>query len=48
MGTLATRIGGAFGILAVLVMIPAFIVGSPDQPRTPDEARNYYDADPRS
>lgn len=44
MGTLATRIGGAFGILAALVMIPAFTVGSPDQPRTPDEARHYYDA----
>ena len=44
MGTLATRIGGVFGILAVLVMIPAFTVGSPDQPHTADEARNYYDA----
>jgi hypothetical protein len=44
MGTLATRIGGVFGILAALVMIPAFTVGSPDQPRTPDEARNYYHA----
>jgi uncharacterized membrane protein len=44
MGTLATRIGGAFGILAALVMIPAFTVGSPDQPHTADEARAYYDA----
>src|SRR5437660_499878 len=44
MGTLATRIGGAFGILAVLVMIPAFVVGTPDKPRTPDEARHYYDS----
>jgi hypothetical protein len=44
MGTLATRIGGAFGILAVLVMIPAFTVGSPDQPTTPDEAQRYYES----
>jgi hypothetical protein len=43
LGTLATRIGGAFGILAALVMIPAFLVGSPDVPRTADEARHYYD-----
>jgi hypothetical protein len=43
MGTLATRIGGAFGILAVLVLIPAFVVGTPDTPHTPDEARHYYD-----
>jgi hypothetical protein len=28
MGTLATRIGGAFGILAVLVLIPAFVNGN--------------------
>jgi hypothetical protein len=44
MGTLATRIGGAFGLLSVLAMIPAFVVGSPDQPHTPDEARAYYHA----
>jgi hypothetical protein len=44
MGTLATRIGGAFGILAVLAMIPAFLIGSPEAPHTPDEARNYYDS----
>jgi len=44
MGTLATRIGGAFGILSVLVMIPAFLVGSPDQPHTPDQARHYYES----
>jgi hypothetical protein len=44
MGTLATRIGGAFGILSVLAMIPALIVGTPDKPHTPDEARHYYDS----
>jgi hypothetical protein len=44
MGTLATRIGGAFGILAVLAMIPALMAGTPDAPHTPDEARHYYDS----
>jgi hypothetical protein len=44
MGTLATRIGGVFGILSVLVMIPALTVGSPDAPHTADEARRYYDS----
>lgn len=44
MGTLATRIGGAFAILAVLVIIPAFLVGSPDQPHTSDEARRYFES----
>ncbi len=44
MGTLATRIGGAFGILAAVVMIPAFLVGSPDQLHTPDQVRHYYES----
>ncbi|MBV8928101.1 MAG: hypothetical protein JO152_03110 [Mycobacteriaceae bacterium] len=44
MGTLATRIGGAFGILSVLAVISAFVVGTPDTPHTPDEARHYYDS----
>jgi hypothetical protein len=44
MGTLATRIGGAFGILCVLVMIPAFLAGSPDQLRTPEAVRHYYES----
>lgn len=43
MGTLATRIGGAFGILCVLAMIPALLVGSPDQPHTPDQVRHFYE-----
>jgi hypothetical protein len=43
MGTLATRIGGAFGMLCVLMVVPAFLVGSPDVPRTGDNANRYYD-----
>jgi hypothetical protein len=42
MGTLATRIGGLFGMLSVLAMIPAVLVGTPEQLLTPDEARHYY------
>lgn len=43
MGTLATRIGGAFGLLSALVLIPALLVGFPDKPHTAEEARHYYD-----
>jgi hypothetical protein len=38
----ATRIGGLCGIAAALVIIPAYFVGSPDAPKTPADAQNYY------
>jgi len=41
-GTLATRIGGAFGILSVLMVIPAFLVRSPEAPRNFGSANRYY------
>ena len=43
MGTLATRIGGAFGLLSALALIPALLAGFPGQVRTAEEARHYYD-----
>jgi hypothetical protein len=46
MGTVATRIGGAFGLLSVLVLIPALVVGFADQPRTAEETRHYYESAP--
>jgi len=31
-------LGGIFGLLAVIVMIPAYLVGSPDAPGSQDQA----------
>jgi hypothetical protein len=39
-----TRIGGVCGVLAALAMIPAYLVGTPNQPRTPKEAAGYYES----
>lgn len=35
--------GGVLGIVAALVMIPAYIVGSPEAPDTADAAAQYYE-----
>jgi hypothetical protein len=40
------RLGGVFGLLAVLLMIPAYLVGYPDAPGSPEEATSYFDAGP--
>jgi hypothetical protein len=37
-------LGGIFGLLAVVVMIPAYLVGSPDLPGSPEEASGYFEA----
>ena len=37
------RLGGISGLLAVLVMIPAYLVGTPDLPGSPLEAQSYFD-----
>jgi len=38
------RLGGIFGLLAVVVMIPAYLVGHPDAPGSPQEASAYFGA----
>jgi hypothetical protein len=38
----AVRLGGIFGLLAVVVMIPAYLVGYPDAPGSPEEASAYF------
>ena len=38
------RLGGVFGLLAVVVMIPAYLVGTPDAPGSPAAARSYFEA----
>jgi hypothetical protein len=37
-----TKIGGVCGVLAAVAMIPAYVVGTPNQPTTPEEAAGYY------
>ncbi len=38
------RLGGVFGLLAVVAMIPAYLVGYPDAPGSPAEAQAYFTA----
>lgn len=40
------RLGGLFGLLSAVVMIPAYIVGYPDAPGSLAEANLYFDAGP--
>jgi hypothetical protein len=37
-------LGGVFGLLAVVVVIPAYLVGYPDMPGSPEEATSYFEA----
>ena len=37
------RLGGIFGLLSVAAMIPAYPVGSPDLPGSPEEAGSYFE-----
>jgi hypothetical protein len=43
-GRAALRLGGIFGLLAVVVMIPAYLVGHPDAPGSAQEASGYFEA----
>ena len=36
------RLGGVFGLLAVVAMIPAYLVGHPDAPGSAAEAETYF------
>ena len=38
------RLGGVFGLLAVVAMIPAYLVGYPDAPASSAEAGTYFGA----
>ena len=44
MNTLVTRVGGACAVLAALAVIPAYLVGSPEAPRTADASRRYFES----
>jgi hypothetical protein len=43
-GRTDVRLGGIFGLLAVVAMIPAYLVGYPDAPGSPEEASAYFGA----
>jgi hypothetical protein len=38
------RLGGIFGLISVVAMIPAYLVGYPDAPGSPEEAGSYFEA----
>src|ERR671921_1417558 len=42
-GRTAVRLGGIFGLLSVVAMIPAYLVGYPDAPGSPEEAGSYFE-----
>ncbi|ULE32837.1 hypothetical protein [Mycobacterium sp. IDR2000157661] len=44
MGSGTIRLGGLLGIASAVAMIPAYLVGTPDAPRTPDEVAAYYES----
>jgi hypothetical protein len=39
----ANRIGGLFGLASAVAIIPAYVVGSPETPRTGTGAQSYFD-----
>jgi hypothetical protein len=41
--TVTTRFGGFCGVVAALIVIPAYVVGSPETPKTPADIHDYYD-----
>ena len=46
MNQTGTRIGGACAVLAALVVVPAYVVGSPETPRTAEDIGRYFDGAP--
>lgn len=46
MNKTGTRIGGVCGVLAALAAVPAYVVGSPETPRTAEDVRRYFDSAP--
>ena len=44
MGSGTIRIGGLCGLGAAGVIIPAYLVGSPERPSDPSDAHTYFDS----
>jgi hypothetical protein len=43
MGSGTTRIGGLLGVASAAAVVPAYLVGSPEVPRSPEDAHQYFD-----
>jgi hypothetical protein len=43
MGSGTTRLGGLCGVASAGVIIPAYLVGSPEGPKSPSDANRYFD-----
>jgi len=43
MGCGTIRVGGLFGVASAAAVIPAYLAGSPERPKNPTEAHDYFD-----
>ncbi len=43
MGSGTIRVGGLFGVASAATVIPAYLAGSPERPKNPAEAHDYFD-----
>ena len=43
MGSGTIRLGGFFGVASAAAVVPAYLVGSPERPKSPTEAHDYFD-----
>jgi hypothetical protein len=44
MGSGTIRLGGLFGVVSAVVIIPAYLAGSPEVPNNPTDAHDYFDS----
>jgi hypothetical protein len=44
MGNGTIRLGGLFGVASAAAVIPAYLVGSPETPKSPSDVRAYFDS----
>ncbi|RDH74014.1 hypothetical protein DVS77_34035 [Mycolicibacterium moriokaense] len=43
MGSGTIRLGGLFGVASAAAVVPAYLAGSPERPRSPADAHDYFD-----
>lgn len=44
MGSGTIRLGGVFGLACAATIVPAYVVGSPEQPDSPNDVKAYFDS----
>ncbi len=42
MGSGTIRLGGLFGVASAAAVVPAYLVGSPERPKSPTDAHDYF------